>query len=67
MTYNKVLKRGIRYDGVEIIAYEIYEKYSTTPEYTIDVFKDDNWIFSKACARTTWKRAFNDLFVKGIK
>lgn len=61
MTFYKVLAKAERDDGVTVTAYEYAEKYRTRNGYEIIESIDSLAVRCTPCARTTWKRKFNEL------
>ena len=61
MTFYTTLKEGTTERGATVTAYKSMDKYSTLEQYAVTVSRGGLGIFTEKCARTTWRKKFNDL------
>ena len=60
MTFCKQLARAEKANGETVTAYEMQDKFSPVKRYEITIARDGYEIETIFCARTTWKRKFNE-------
>ena len=60
MTICKELKRAEKQNGETVTAWETQDKFSSAKRYEVTVSRDSMEIYTVKCARTTWKKCFNE-------
>lgn len=61
MTFCKILKAGKTAGGYDVEAVEYTNKFSDFTSYSVNVAEEGRCIYSATCARTTWRRKYNEL------
>ena len=60
MTFCETLKKGKTPEGCEVYAVREMDKYSAVWRYSVDFVENGVCFHSVKCARTTWKKRFEE-------
>lgn len=61
MTFYTKLKEDKTEHGRTVTAWKYSEKYSAIDEYCVDISEGSCVIISEKCARTTWRKKFEQM------
>ena len=61
MTFCEILKKGTTERGREVIAEREMSKYADVWEYSVSICEGSTAILTEKCAKTTWRKKFEQM------